>query len=514
MEYYRKYRKKTTLWIIGTVMVLLMSNLPGSNPYQDPVSFYTGIQLNDLSQQIHINPGWLVYTDNESYVRYSSQANSAFGGFKRYLDPGRVSDSYWSASGGKILAGNTLFSGTFAYRYQNIKEKAWTHNRQPYKGMPFVMADSSIGGFDLNGLLWQVSVSKALWKNRLYQGISIFYNVDEEYKDIFPRPSVKHRDLSISLGSGFIPYGDSRLGITVQYFSFQELMITSKYSLDQAKTPLFFKLRGLDTPLIFRGQTSEERLMTIEGFLVSLDGLLRTVFPDQLTFQTTYENAIADNVDGGAYPIEQGGWRSERYFYSAGLFFNLAAPVDLIFFSSGMLHKHNADHPDFDVEIYEQITRRLSGGVKLEFHPSNAFSFSPCLYVSSHTLKRTDKFNGILDYFPGTAIGAEIRTTFPLIKGNSGQINFGTDRMIVSESTVLLPREVGFYYQTVTRFDEDYFETEFQDFRINSRIAFGKQKRVILEADYHHIVPIGTSNFDKKNRDLLSLVLSFEQLGL
>jgi len=491
-----------------------MGNLPGSNLYQNPVTYYTGIQLNSLVRSSTANPGWMIRDYKTAYVRYSSQANSTYGDFKLYLDPGRVFDSYWSASGAKILGGETLFSGTFAYRFQNLKEKVWTHNRQPYKGMPFVMADSSVGGFDINGLLWQVSISKALWKNRLYQGISIYYNVDEEFKDLFPRPKVKHRDLSISLGSGFIPYGDSRLGVSLQYFDFQEIMITSKYSLDQEKTPLFFKLRGLDTPLIFRGQTSEERLMTIEGFSISVDGLLRTVFPDQLSFQGSYENAVAENVDGGAYPIDQGSWRSKRFRYSAELLFKIFTPMNMILFSSGMLHKHVADHPDFDVEIYEQITRNISGGIKMDFHLDNSFRFAPCLSATSQTLKRTDKFNGILDYFPGTTISAEIRTTFPLIKGNSGQLNFGTDRMIVSESTVLLPREVGFYYQTVTRFDEDYFGADFQDVWISSRIALGKRKRVILEADYHHIVPIGTSNFDKKNRDLLSLVLSFEQLGL
>jgi hypothetical protein len=101
---------------------------------------------------------------------------------------------------------------------------------------------------------------------KIYSGTTVFYNVDEAYKTIFPKPQVKHRDIMLTHGFAIKPVKQILLGLTALYFDFQENLETSQYNQDQTKTPIFYKIRGLDNPLVFKGETSEERLMAARDF--------------------------------------------------------------------------------------------------------------------------------------------------------------------------------------------------------------------------------------------------------
>ncbi|MBN2600833.1 MAG: hypothetical protein JXR87_02450, partial [Candidatus Marinimicrobia bacterium] len=383
--------------IIGLLNLLSMTTFaePGHLLF-DPLYFQSGIQLHSVVRQSTTNPCWHVRDDSVALVRYSLQTGSVDGDFCRILDPGQINDNYWTASGSQRLGKKSLFYGSFSYRLQNAADKMWSHNRQPYSGLPFVFADSTTGDWELNGLMWNVDISREFVRDWVYGGISVFYNVDEEYQDIFPRPKGNHRDMYINTGIGAVSTKGSRFGLMLKYYNFQESLATSKYSLDQEKTPIFYKLRGLDTPLIFRGQTSEERLYTVDGLAISIDGTVKKFMGGKIDFAANFGSSVAENVDGGAYPIEQGTWDDEYASYALNISLLLCNNMGIVFYSNGLQRFQSATHPDLHLEIYHETERQLNGGILLSFGLKSGWAFSPSADITSKMLKREDTFNGIL----------------------------------------------------------------------------------------------------------------------
>jgi len=499
--------------IIGLTILLIVAGF--AEPAQklfDPLYFHSGIQLHSVVRQSTTNPCWNFRDDSTSTVRYSLQSGSTDGDFRRVLDPGQINDSYWTASGSKRLGEKSLFYGSFSYRFQTAADKTWSHNRQPYSGLPFVFADSSTGDWELNGLMWNVDISREFIRDRVYGGISVFYNVDEEYQDIFPRPKGNHRDMFINTGIGVVSSNDSRLGFMLKYYNIQESLATSKYSLDQEKTPIFYKLRGLDTPLIFRGQTSEERLYYVDGMAISIDGTVRNFIVSKIDFSANYGTSAANNVDGGAYPIEQGRWEDEYASYAVALTMSPARKTDIILYSGGLQRFQTAMHPDLQLEIYNETERRLSGGIILNFGSTSEWLLSPSAEITSQMLKREDTFNGILDYFPGTLWKYYLLIDTP----DRGYVDFklgvGLDVYIAGEAEVFVPKNVEFYYQSVTAIDELYFGTDYTAFRFAEALSFGQKRRYSIELEYLRLIPGNSQFINYTFREQLQLNFIVEDL--
>lgn len=495
---------------VGLLLFIVLGTLTvTAEPLFDPLNYHTGMQL---QSSISLNPAWIIRDKPVSLVRYSCQSGSISGDFHRQLEAGRNSDTYWTAYGTKLLGEKTLFSGSFAYRTQSVAGKMWSQNRQPYSGMPFVLADSSTGSWQLNGLIWNVEVSRELISDHLFGGLSVFYNVDESYKDIFPRPQDSHRDLMVAGSLGMITSGDARFGMMLKYSNMQESMRTWKYSLDQEKTPIFFKPRGLDVPLIFRGETSEERLYTIKGLTFSVDGSLQNIIAEQLNFAGNYGFSFADNVDGGAYPIDQGSWKDNYVSYSTDIVFDINSRIDVVLLSDGLYRYHMAEHPDFELEIFEGTERKLSAGGEIMFGTANGFRLSPSVKMSSQTLKRVDNFNGILDYFPGTLWRMQVGIELPEQIFCAFRCSFGSDVYSAREGEVYLPATTGFYYQTVTAIDELYYHTDYRSYRFAETLSFGKKQRYSLMLEYLRMMPENSEYFGNGSREQLNLNFVIENL--
>ena len=499
--------------ILGVLLLLVIRGSAGSGlTLFDPSNFHTGIQLYSIDCQSLSNPAWNVRDDSIISVSYSLQSLSSNGDFRRRLDPGKLRDNYWTAQGSKRLGERNLFYGSFTYRLKNAGDKMWAHNRQPYSSLPFVFADSSTGDWELNGLMWNMDVSREFVRDRVYGGISVFYNVDEEYQDIFPRPKANHRDMYINTGIGVISARGSRLGFMVKYYNFQESLATSKYSLDKEKTPIFYKLRGLDTPLIFRGQTSEERLYSIDGLAVSIDGTVRKFMGSKIDYAASYGTSAADNVDGGAYPIKQGTWDDELASYTVNISLLLCNNMGIVFYSNGLQRFQSATHPDLQLEIYHETERQLSGGISLNFGAKFGWAISPSAEMTSRMLKREDTFNGILDYFPGTLWKYHLLLDTP----DHGHVDFklgmGLDKYFVGNDEIFLPNNVGFYYQSITAKDELYYGTDYTSFRFMEMLSFGQKRRYSIELEYMRIMPGNSEFFNNNFREQLQLNFVAEDL--
>ena len=384
-------------------------------------------------------------------------------------------------------------------------DKMWVHNRQPYTGMPYILADSTTGSWNLKGLIWNVDISRELVRDHLYGGLSVFYNVDESVKDIFPRPMSRHRDMSFAGSLGWAAAGNLRVGMTLEYYNLQESMHTWPYRLDQEKTPIFFKPRGLDTPLIFHGQTSEERLYFIEGLLYSVDGQLQDFWFDEINISGNYGGSFAENVDGGAYPIDQGSWEDRYASFSADLLLSLNMWLNFRLFGNGWFREQTATHPDFALHIYSETERELRGGGSLAVGSARNIRLIPAATVVSRMLKREDSFNGILDYFPGTMVQVQLGIEFPRMPMGAYSCSFGSDVYTTRDNEIYKPNNTTFYYDLITAPDELFFDTDYRCFRFSQLLSLGEKRRFSLLLDYLRIMPENSDNFGDAIREQINL---------
>jgi len=368
--------------------------------YHDVIENFTGIKTPDNG-----NPAWISKKHRGNIHSYEIKTDFEQGDLKLPFTPEKSLDINYIASGEKQLFGSGVFSGYVSYHQQNLSNKFWIHNRNPYQGFPFLLADSSEGDIKLNGIHWQLGYSHEILKDRLFVGTRLFYNVDEEMKQVFPKPINKHRDMVFSLGIGSILTENLELGFTWNYFDFQEILKTGKYSMEQARNPIFFKIRGLDNPLIFRGTSSVERDMDFIGNSLQLDGKIRDFFFKELDFVAGFENCDAEAVDGGAYPVNQGTMTSDELYFSMSGAIALPGKSEWKFFSHGNALEQISDHPDIAIEVFEYRRKQVVFGTGLQFLFFDHLTLQPGIFGSSQYLKRVDKFNGILEYYPSQSLG-------------------------------------------------------------------------------------------------------------
>ncbi|HMA62187.1 MAG TPA: hypothetical protein VKP78_06000, partial [bacterium] len=414
------------------------------------------------------------------------------------------------AAGQKKLFENGLFTGYVGYHQQNMDEKKWVHNRMPYRGIPFLLADSSTGGMELNGIHWQLGYSHKLRGDKLYLGSSLFYNVDEEHKTVFPKPINKHRDIAFTTGVGSRINSNINLGLSATYFDFQEIMETSKYSLEQDKTPIFFNIRGLDNPIISRGQTSEERQIDLTGYRLTFDSEVYDLLSEQITLLAGVEQAKAEAVDGGAYPVPQGSWSSNRYFYSVRMAFSVFRTTSLELFSKGQINDQTADHPDIDVEIYEYHREQILAGLAWQIPVGSLFAIKPSVYGSSQYLKRADKFNGILDYYPATIYGGSLELRFFQYKGVSTNLEMGSSFLEIGDTEMFADR-IGWYYNQITAKESEYYQSNKLKPWVSAKIKWKHSPKVdfVLNIQYEQIIP-DSHYFENSRRSRLKVDFSVE----
>ncbi len=418
-----------------------------------PLNHYLAFLPTDLPASQSINPAWLK-TQLKEQVIYQVNAFSESGDFKRPFDPGRGLVSIYRASGTRQFGHNHLFTGTFAYHQRALAEKQWVHNSIPYNGNPFLFADSTVGGFNLRGLFWEVGYANVL-RHHWTTGLAVFYNVDEEYKTVFPRSQVKHRDLQVRLGTGWQNGLRTYYGFCLSYFDFQENMNTTPYSLEQGKTPIFIKIRATDNPLLARGQTSEERLLAIQGVNLTLDGN-QELRRGNFNFLAGAEQAQAQNVDGGAYPVAQGRWYVNRYYFQTEIKRYLWRNNAIGLFSNGSLEEQWAKHPEINQKIYALRTRALTGGVKIQLNLGQHCQTQPQIYFTSTTYKKADFYNGTLLYYPVNWAGYSQNFTLRNAHGSLIELTGGFQLSRSGNAQIYFERQ-DWYYQQITAREIDYY---------------------------------------------------------
>ncbi|MEA3296195.1 MAG: hypothetical protein U9Q27_03605 [Patescibacteria group bacterium] len=473
--------KKLTLKIIVVLTFFSQSLIFAENDYSCTNEYLNIINDNNIL--------WNIF-DNEKYVKYSFRYDGFNGNFKLPFEFEKKDHLTFTASGGKHLKKGQFISGNFSYHNQLLYNKKWIHNSVPYTGMPFFIADSSIGNFKLNGISWNLNIVNEIIENRLNYGVSFFYNVDEQIKTVFPKTIIKRSDFSVKLFSG-IKTNNIISTIYGKYFNFKENIKTSRYSLEQGLTPIFIKIRNMDNPFIYYGETSEERLISLQGYTCGINFRL----PKRLKLLAEYEYAIAQNEDGGANIKDQGSWFSNRFLYDAELKLKIKN-IGINGFSNAMINEQTAKYPNWDVETYEYTRKNFTNGVGINYCFGKKMYIKHGIFYSIDRLKRIDKFTGILQYFPTSSLKATIDIDYAISSKLNSNIYFSL-KSVTPNDNIIYDDLTGWYYNSITKEEEQYYLAYYDVYTIKMNTSFRLNNSIIyiIEGKYSYV----SHNDDKKN---------------
>lgn len=225
----------------------------------------------------------------------------------------------------KPLTARHIFKGYFGFQRLEDRQVLWIHQSRQLDTNPFLLADSSIGNFVLNGIFWDGEWAFSL-RRSLFIGAGIYYNVDQRLKQNFPKPENQHRDIHLR-GGLQKNWKITQIGLAFRYFNEQEKVEISRYNLNQNLTPVLYKFRFSDLPVILRGKTSEERLLDYHGWEINMH-FSRKIFQRSAVMGIfAYSHNQGTTVDGGSQPQNQGIFRRDNWRGEAILDIHLSSSL-------------------------------------------------------------------------------------------------------------------------------------------------------------------------------------------
>jgi hypothetical protein len=324
---------------------------------------------------------------------YGYDFERTHGNLRHPFAPASIQNHTFTAAGYKVMRNKTLFSGSFSYRQNFEGNRLFRHNSSLNGMLPVYMADSSSGDWHLNGIQWTVDIMKPLTE-KLSGGFSVFYMVDEQYKQTFPKPGVKRSGYLVKSGL-FYSSPALKLSSTLGVFELKEEMSTVKYSLEQNLNPVFMLFRGYEDPIIYRGMTSYERLQSRQGLTLTTGVSFNFLPRSPLLSEVMAEWSRGKAVDGGTDNLPQGDWITRRVnsrlSWTVGETNRIAPLIKL--YNHHLVNE--AEHPDFPVPLFKSEENIFQGfaGLSLRIFEKNTVIAG--LSMENLQVWREDAYNGI-----------------------------------------------------------------------------------------------------------------------
>jgi hypothetical protein len=454
---------------------------------QAPSSEYLYLDiLSDITAQLpNRNPAYLSPENIPYSYAFQYRYNNSGGNYRLPFSPEAKNYHNIEVSAYQEMDNGILFAGRFAYRNEQRKNKLWLHNAETNIDIPFYFADSTIGDFNLNGIDWNIIFSYPFSKNTR-MAVDIFYNVDEQFKSVFPKPNVKRNDLHIRPAFS-MKSERSSLGLMGSYFQFKEDIGTKRYSLEQGRSPIFMRIRGLDRSLLTYAETNEERLQNIQGYGFSANVDLGA----RLLGETNYEHSQAQITDGGSHPVEQGNWDMTRFYYRVDLKSTVTSFLNADLFFKQYWSNATGYHPTLNAQIYASSNRHFEGGLALPYRPTINESWVGSVSYSFQDIKREDNFLGLLHYIPGNTLHLNMNYTHKR-KGVLYEFNCGYNDIRIGES-VVYDAMSDWYYDMITAEEIAYYSQDRKVIQAGLKITFPvKNMFIALSGTYQDINPINS----------------------
>lgn len=427
--------------------ILCLAALGWAQDISSNQELYLGMST-QLTDYLHSgNPASLTEDMVPYKVSYEYDYSMTGGSFRSAYMPDSTSYSHAGVSAFKKMENNAIFAGSFSYRDENTKNKLWLHAAENDMLTPFYFADSTIGNYHLNGIDWQIVYASSLGKHGRY-GIDIFYNVDEQFKSVFPKPNIKRNNIRVTPGYVWLS-NKLELGISASLFNYKENIYTKKYSLEQGKTPTFITIRGLDNPIMSYAETSHERLQTITGLSAGAH-----IYLNQSLFaEAAYESAQGEITDGGAYAVAQGVFNQERMTGSVRKILFPNSFIRFIPYFQADIQSADATHPTLLTQIYEAERRSFNGGLQIPISMGER-AFALAGWYEFRDIYEADLFTGCSYYVPADVYGGSCTVDH---KEDDYSIRLILDASSYTpRNSTVFSENTGWYFNSVTQKTIDY----------------------------------------------------------
>ncbi len=273
--------------------------------FQD--SIHNQLNFYDLSGNIAA----LLYDERAFSLWTGGNFGVTSGKYHTALSPGSANNQQFFFQLLKPLTARDIFKGYFGFQRQEDQALRWIHQSRQLETNTFILGDSSSGDFVLNGIFWNGEWAHA-FSPSLAMGMGMYYNVDRRLKQNFPKPENQHRDIQLR-GGIQQSWKNFQAGLAFRYFDQQEKVEVSRYNLDQNLTPVLYKFRFSDLPVILLGKTSEERQIDYQGFYLDAHLLRKLSAKTTVIGAVTFSGSNGEVVDGGSQPQNQGSFERDDW---------------------------------------------------------------------------------------------------------------------------------------------------------------------------------------------------------
>lgn len=330
----------------------------------------TSINIFEISQ----NPSLMTFDFDDDRLNVSLLYNSKRDQIKRFLAP-EGNDIYnIEFSGKKKINNNQIFKGYFAISKNIRKNWSWVFSKDYQTGNPFLLGDSSSGNSVFNGIYFSANYFNQL-SNRLNIGAGLEYFVDEGLKNVSPKPTSQHRNISLRVGTSVNVLKNLKLGLSINAEDRKEEILYKEDKGSVYKEITLYKFRGFDLPVTIKKKT-ETRYSFFNGYYLSGD----------LIYNTSAIFQIYGNVKKGIYqvlqrdeisnPVNQGNFLNDYYkvkFLSLFSFvngFNSIAGFE--YFNSNFWSRHPEFYTVFSEGKQELIS--FNGNFVYDWNPEISFN--------------------------------------------------------------------------------------------------------------------------------------------
>ncbi len=208
------------------------------------------------------------------------------GDYKRYFDYDKSFTYALSFDGTKVLK-DGVFRGYVIYEIENRKNVNRALNRYPYSGIPFFIADTTVGDFIYSGPRVGFQYSFEITKS-LYSGFELNYQLVDGLKSVYSRAKSLWRNIDGSLNLAYKFSNDFLIGGKISFLDNKESIEAKSEDLFDAE---IFNYRGDNFAFKRRSQqikqTYREKSLgySIQSIITSFEKL-------RIGLKSEYSNSI------------------------------------------------------------------------------------------------------------------------------------------------------------------------------------------------------------------------------
>lgn len=185
-----------------------------------------------------------------------------YGGDFRRPQQGKSGNRQLIQTEGNLFVGDYYLSGAFSYTRDNIKQAKFNASIiDPFRGMPYVVADLNPSDWNNQYYDMQFSVATPTFNDRWSFGLAANYKVSSAAKQRDLRAENYYYAITITPGLVYSPGKNHHIGLNLTYSNVKEQSDMSKINSDIDQ--VYYDLLGLGTAVSNSGLTS--RVNNYEG---------------------------------------------------------------------------------------------------------------------------------------------------------------------------------------------------------------------------------------------------------